>query len=63
MVKYELISNRALDARAAMVALIDARSLPTRELAAEFPAELADLAYRIADAMHLELQKRARGRR
>ncbi len=47
-----LLSNKAIDARFAMVGLLIARGLPVREDEDVFPEVLAELAWRIADAMN-----------
>lgn len=53
-----LLSNRVTDARAAMAALLESHALPYVENDAEFPRVLAELAWRIADAMSVERDKR-----
>lgn len=45
---------RVADARAAMQALIESRSLSMHELEADFPKKLAEVAWLIADAMRDE---------
>jgi hypothetical protein len=54
---------QSLVARAAMAALIEAPSLSLAEGDPTFPAELAKLAWRIADAMSAERRARQTGRR
>lgn len=53
-----LMSNRVNDARVAMAALIEARALPVHEGEAGFAEAVADLAWKIADAMSAERTKR-----
>jgi hypothetical protein len=55
-----ILSNRAKDARAAMAALIDSRALSHRENDPDYPREVAALAWRVADAMLVELQARSK---
>lgn len=57
-----ILSNRSQDARSAMCALIESRALPYREDEPEFPAQVAKLAWAIADAMAAERIVRARGK-
>jgi hypothetical protein len=45
---------RVVDARAAMAALIESRSMPYREDEKSFPQAVAQLAWLIADAMQAE---------
>lgn len=54
-----LLSNRVSDARAAMAALIESRALPYTENESAFPTVLAELAWRIADAMGIERDRRS----
>lgn len=53
-----LMSNRVNDARVAMAALIESRSLSTHEAEESFPQAVAELAWKIADAMSAERTKR-----
>lgn len=53
-----LMSNRVNDARVAMAALIESRSLSIHEGEEGFPQAVAELAWRIADAMSAERTKR-----
>lgn len=55
-----LLSNLSRDARRAMGALIEARTLSIREEEPQFAHTVANLAWRIADAMELERSKRVR---
>lgn len=48
------LSNKAIDARYAMVGLLIARSLSVREEEESFPEVIAELAWRIAEAMNRE---------
>lgn len=57
-----LMSNRVNDARVAMASLIESRALTVREDDPNFPAHVADLAWRIADAMSAERAKRSGSR-
>lgn len=56
-----LLSNKTTDAREAMTALISSRSLSVREDEPEYPALVAAIAWRIADAMADERQLRDDG--
>jgi hypothetical protein len=58
-----LLTNKAQDARSAMCALIEARSLSVREDDPEFPKHVAQLAWDIADAMQVERIRRSRGQK
>lgn len=58
-----VVARKQRDARAAMRSLIESRSLSVREDEPQYPHLVADLAWRIADAMHVERGKRATGRR
>jgi hypothetical protein len=49
---------RVADARAAMAALIESRSMPYREEEPSYPLALAQLAWLIADAMQAERRGR-----
>lgn len=49
---------RVADAREAMAALIESRSLSLREDDPSFPAHVAEVAWSIADAMRAERTKR-----
>jgi len=55
----QLLSNKASDARVALGALIEARSLAVREDDPEFPKAVSRLAWAIADAMTEEHLTRA----
>jgi hypothetical protein len=54
-----LMSNRVNDARVAMAALIESRALPFNEGEPGFPQAVAELAWKIADAMSEERTKRS----
>ena len=56
-----LLTHKAGDARAAMAALIESRSLSVREDEPGYPKAVAKLAWLIADAMAEEHIKRASG--
>lgn len=56
-----MLAIESLDAREAMSALIGARALAWQEDDPSFPAEVAKLAWRIADAMAVERAARQRG--
>lgn len=53
-----LMSNRVNDARVAMAAIIESRSLSVREDDPSYPQTVASLAWQIADAMSVERAKR-----
>lgn len=53
-----LMSNRVNDARVAMAALIESRSIPYHEGEASYPQAVAELAWKIADAMSEERTRR-----
>lgn len=57
------LSNQVHDARSAMQALIESRSLSIREDEPTYPAVVARLAWAIADAMAAERRNRTRGTR
>lgn len=54
-----LLTNRVHDARSAMCALIESRAIGMSESDPGFPAALAELAWKIADAMAVERGKRS----
>jgi len=56
-----LLSNRAADAREAMAALISSRSLSVHDTDPEFAATVAELAWKIADAMAMARSARSGG--
>jgi hypothetical protein len=58
-----ILSNHTADAREAMAALINARSLAIREDEPSYPAELARIAWAIADEMSAQRMRRQGGRR
>lgn len=59
MATATLSPNKVHDARCAMGALISGRCLPYQEHESEFPAEVAKLAWDIAEAMAEEHAKRS----
>jgi hypothetical protein len=63
MTSQAALSNKAQDARSAMCALVESRSLSIREDEPEFPAHVAQIAWLIADAMAAERIRRQGGSR
>lgn len=61
--KAASVARKERDARAAMRALIESRALSVREDEPGYPYAVADIAWRIADAMHLARGIRARGKK
>lgn len=57
-----LLSNKAHDARTAMCALIESRALPYAEDDPEYAAKVAELAWKVADAMAAERSSRSHGK-